>query len=179
MSQNFLKKCDLSDLTPEQSELFQYFKGVNIIHETWEHPPVFTTQECEYMYELLIGGHCKSLFLRDKGGRFILAIAHDSTTVDLKNLHKTVECKRFSFVKPDVMEQMLGVTPGSVTPFALLNDTQKQVEVLVDSTILEFDTVYFHPLKNDKTTGISKDDLLRFLDSTGHGYRVVNLANPV
>ncbi len=179
MNQKMIKKSALVDLTPEQAELFKLFKDLSIANETWDHPPVFTCDESEFMYELLPGGHCKSLLLTDFKGRFILAVALDQTRVDLKTLHKAIDSKRLSFVKPETMQELLQVTPGSVTPFALMHDTNNRIEVLIDSAILPHKTVYFHPLKNDKTTGIAREDLFRFIESTGHSYRIINLSNPL
>lgn len=179
MNDIFVKESDLSDLTPEQAELFTRFEQLGIETKTWDHNPVFSTAESDHLYEVIPGAHCKTLFLTDaKKSGYWLAVALDQTRADLKNLHHVLGCKRMSFGRAETMQAMIGVTPGSVTPFALMHDTEQEIKVLLDTAILPFDTVNFHPLKNDKTTSMKREDLFRFIESCGHDVRIVNLENP-
>lgn len=180
MNEIFVKESDLSDLSPEQAELFSQFEQLGIETKTWDHNPVFSTAESDHLYDVIPGAHCKSLFLTDsKKSGYWLAVALDQTRVDLKSLHLVLGCKRMSFGRAETMQSMIGVTPGSVTPFALMYDTEQEIKVLVDTAIMPFDTVNFHPLKNDKTTSLARDDLFRFIESCGHAFQMVDLAHPL
>ena len=155
--------------------MFKKFDELDIKTETWDHTPVFTTKESEFIYKKLSGGHCKSLFLTDKKKTgYWLVVALNKTQVDLKKLPEIIGSGRLSFVQPKRMQNMLGVTPGAVTPFALMNDTSQQIKVLLDSNLMSFEILNFHPLKNDKTTKILCDDLLKFIESSGHSTQIIN-----
>src|SRR5690606_28692127 len=126
----------------------------------------------------LPGGHSKNLFLKDKDGSLFLLSALDATEIRLNQLHKVAGCKRLSFGAAELMTATIGVEPGSVTPFALINDEAGRVRFLVDAALLARDPVNFHPLKNDATTAIGPDDLLRFARATGREPTVVDFTKP-
>ena len=126
----------------------------------------------------LPGGHCKSLFLKDKKRGLWLTVALEERRVDLKRLADVLGAPRFSFGSPDLLYEILGVRPGSVTPFALVNDTRQQVRVVLDREMLEHDPLNYHPLENDRTTAIAPADLLRFIAACGHRPRIVDLDAP-
>lgn len=155
--------------------LFDYLDALGIPHETYEHAPVFTVDEGEAIKAQMPGGHTKNLFLKDKKGVLILISALQSTQIALKYLHKTLGCGRLSFGKAELLEEALGVTPGSVTAFALINDPEHKVRFVLDQALMEHDIVNFHPLKNDATTAIRSHDLLRFLTALGRAPEVVTL----
>jgi Ala-tRNA(Pro) deacylase len=143
--------------------------------ETIDHPPVFTVEEAQAHTAHLPGGHCKSLFLKDKKGGLWLLVCLDRRRVDMNRLAKAVGCPRLSFGKPDLLLEVLGVTPGSVTPFALINDQEGRVQPLLDKALLDFELLNYHPLTNEATTTIKARDLPRFIESTGHDWRMIDL----
>ena len=161
-------------LTPEQ--LFERFDALGIVYLTYSHPPVFTVAEATALRGSLPGGHCKSLFLKDKKGGFWLAVMLEERRVDLKRLAVQLEAPRFSFGGSADLLEVLGVRPGSVTPFALVNDFGHRVTPVLDAAMLDHDPLNYHPLANDRTTAIASADLLRFIDTCGHVPRIIDLA---
>ncbi len=164
-----------SPLTPE--ELFRHLDALGIAHRTANHPPVFTVAQAAALRGSLPGGHCKSLFLKDKKGAFWLAVMLEERSPDLNKLAARLGTPRFSFGNADNLYTLLGVRPGSVTPFALINDTAHRVIPVLDRDMLSWDPLNYHPLANDRTTAIAADDLLRFIAACGHQPRVVDLAD--
>jgi Ala-tRNA(Pro) deacylase len=160
-------------LTPDQ--LFARLDALGIAHRTYTHPPVFTVAEAAALRGSLPGGHCKSLFLKDRKGGLWLAVALEERRIDLKRLADALGAPRFSFGSPDLLSQTLGVTPGSVTPFALANDTAHRVTVVLDKEMLERDPLNYHPLVNDRTTAVASGNLLRFIEACGHHPIIVDL----
>ena len=162
-------------LTPE--ELFCRLDGLGIAHRTYAHPPVFTVAEAAALRGGLPGGHCKSLFLKDKKGGFWLAVMLEERRIDLARLAARLEAPRFSFGAAADLYRLLGVRPGSVTPFALANDTGRRVTPVLDAGMLRRDPLNYHPLVNDRTTAVAPADLLRFIAAAGHAPRIVELAD--
>ncbi|HKS89258.1 MAG TPA: prolyl-tRNA synthetase associated domain-containing protein [Stellaceae bacterium] len=158
--------------TPEQ--LFAVLDALDIAHRTYTHPPVFTVAEATALRGELPGGHCKSLFLKDKKGGLWLVVALEERSIDLKRLAAALGAPRFSFGSPDLLYEALGVRPGAVTPFALINDTAHRVTVALDRFMLDHDPLNYHPLENDRTTAIAPADLLRFIAARGHAPRLVD-----
>jgi Ala-tRNA(Pro) deacylase len=158
-----------------RAELFAVLADLGIETTTVDHPPVFTVAESEALERGISGGHTKNLFLKDNKGKLFLVIAESHTKVDLKALTKRLGAGRFSFGKPDLLMEVLGVTPGSVTAFAAMNDRAGQVSVVVDDRLMHHDTVNCHPLENAATTNIARADLFRFLSACGHAPHVCNL----
>ncbi len=161
-------------LTPEQ--LFRHLDALGIEHRTVSHPPVFTVAGAAAMRGNLPGGHCKSLFLKDKKGGFWLAVMIEERRIDLNKLATRLGAPRFSFGAAADLEALLGVRPGSVTPFALVNDLAHRVAPVLDRAMLDCDPLNYHPLANDRTTAIAPADLLRFIAACGHQPRIVDLA---
>jgi Ala-tRNA(Pro) deacylase len=159
-------------LTPE--ELLRRLDVLGIAHRTYSHPPVFTVGEAAALRGSLPGGHCKSLFLKDKKGGLWLAVMLEERRCDLKRLAVRLAAPRFSFGGAEELFAALGVRPGSVTPFALVNDRQCRVSPVLDAEMLEHDPVNYHPLINDRTTAIAPADLLRFIAASGHVPRIVD-----
>lgn len=150
-----------------RQDLFDLFDRSGIDHTTHEHPPVFTVDEGHEIKARLPGGHTKNLFLKDDRGQIWLISALGETRIDLKALPRVIGSGRLSFGKPELMEEVLGVTPGSVTAFALINDTGHRVRFVLDQALLAHALVNFHPLSNDATTAVSREGFLRFLDTLG------------
>jgi Ala-tRNA(Pro) deacylase len=152
--------------TPEQ--LFARLDEIGIPHRTVAHAAVFTVEEAKAHRGEIEGGHTKNLFLKDKKDRLFLAVTLEDVPVDLKALSPMVASGRLSFAAPDLLRGHLGVEPGSVTPFALINDRDHSVTPLLDEAMLEFATLSFHPLVNTATTTIASADLVRFVKACGH-----------
>ena len=163
-------------LTPDA--LFARLDALGIAHKSYTHPPVFTVAEAVALRGQLPGGHCKSLFLKDKKGGLWLVVALEERRIDLKRLADALGAPRFSFGNAELLYEVLGVRPGSVTPFALINDEEHRVTVVLDKEMLAHDPLNYHPLENDRTTAIAPADLLRFIAACGHTPRVVDLDVP-
>jgi len=151
--------------TPE--DLFARFDALGIAYTTHQHRPVFTVDEGRDLKASMPGGHTKNLFLKDKKGQLFLLSALAETQIDLTALSKLIGAGRFSFGSADLLLQHLGVTPGSVTVFAVINDPDQNVRLLLDDALFAHDPVNFHPLRNDATTALRPADLLRFLGALG------------
>ncbi|MBM3490335.1 MAG: prolyl-tRNA synthetase associated domain-containing protein [Alphaproteobacteria bacterium] len=156
-------------------DLFDRLAALGIATRTVEHPPLFTVEESRRLRGALPGGHCKSLFLRDKKERMFLLVALEDCPIDLKVLPELLQCGRLSFGSPERLMRHLGVRPGAVTPFALINDTAHQVALALQQALLAADPLNFHPLVNTLTTAIAPGDLLRFFQATGHPPRMLAL----
>jgi Ala-tRNA(Pro) deacylase len=155
--------------------LFRYLDALGIAHHTYAHAPVFTVEESQAACAHIPGGHTKNLFLKDRKDRLWLVVARESLGVDLNALARQLEAARFSFGSAELLMEVLGVPPGSVTPFALLNDTDGRVRVVLDAAMLTLDPLNFHPLRNDRTTAIAPDDLVKFVRAAGHEPLVAEL----
>ena len=155
------------------AELFAALDGLGIAHATVRHPPLFTVEQSRTLRGQIPGGHTKNLFLRDKKGALVLVVALEDAVIELKALHRLLGATgRFSFGSADLLREVLGVAPGSVTPFAVINDTEGRVTVVLDAAMMEHATLNYHPLTNTMTASIASDDLVRFLDWTGHPPRI-------
>ena len=159
-----------------RAELMTRLAELGIPAETVDHAAVFTVAESEQLHRDLPGGHTKNLFLKDAKDRLFLVVAESHTPVDLKALPKLIGSGRLSFGKPELLMQVLGVTPGSVTALSLINDRDHRVGVVVDARLMHYDRINCHPLENTATTCLSRDDLMRFMRACGHEPRVVALA---
>ena len=153
-------------LDPQQ--LFAKLKALGLAQHTVEHPPVFTVEEAKALRGNLAGHHIKNLFLRNKKEEMWLVVALEDRAIDLKRLGEALGAGRLSFGSPDRLRRVLGVEPGSVTPFALVNDETRQVRLALDSGLREGGPINAHPLVNTMTTAIEIPDLLRLFEATGH-----------
>lgn len=157
--------------TPDQ--LFAFLDSLGIAHPTVTHPPLFTVEQSQSLRGKIPGGHTKNLFLRDKKQAVYLVTALEDAAIDLKGLHRALGASgRFSFGSSDLMLELLGVTPGSVTPFGAINDTAGRVTVVLDTPLMEHAIINAHPLTNTMTTSVARDDLVKFLEATGHPPRI-------
>jgi Ala-tRNA(Pro) deacylase len=145
---------------------------------TVDHPPVFTVAESSLLERQLPGGHTKNLFLKDKKDRLFLVVALGRARIELKSLHKVLGSDRLSFASADLLMEVLGVAPGSVTPFSLINDKARRVTVILDADMMRHDRLNYHPLANTATTNIAREDLLAFIRSCGHDPRILGVALP-
>lgn len=150
-------------------DLFKFLHELGIETATREHPPLFTVEESQSMRGSIPGAHTKNLFLKDKKGRYFLITVEERAAVDLKSIHQNIGASgRVSFGKEDALMELLGVTPGSVTVFGLINDEDRKVTLVLDEPLMEESIINGHPLHNAATTSIGRDDLLSFLRAIGH-----------
>jgi Ala-tRNA(Pro) deacylase len=154
-------------------DLFAYLDSLGIAHKSVTHPPVFTVEEARTVRGRVAGAHTKNLFLRDKKGTFFLVVALEDAAIELKSLHRLLGASgRFSFGSADLLREVLGVEPGSVTPFAVINDKACRVTVVLDAAMMAHEVLNFHPLVNTGTTTISRQGLLKFIEATGRQPRI-------
>lgn len=153
-----------------REELFAFLSASGIAVSTRDHPAVFTVAESTAIHEEIAGGHTKNLFLKDKKGSIFLVVALHDAEIDLKAIHQKIGAQgRVSFGKPELLMEVLGVEPGSVTPFALFNDREEQrVTAVFDAAMMEVDPLNFHPLENTATTTVTRDGLVAFARACGH-----------
>lgn len=159
-----------------RADLLALFDRLGIAHRTLDHPPVFRVGEGAEIKAALPGVHTKNLFLKDAKDRLWLIAAAADTAIDLKRLHPVIGSARLSFGAAERLQAALGVTPGSVTVFAVVNDPARTVTLVLDAALFEADPVNFHPLSNDATTAVSRGGLLRFLDALGRRPLIVDFA---
>ena len=158
-------------VTPNQ--FFAVLDALGIAHKTMKHPPLFTVEQSRVLRGQIPGGHTKNLFLRDKKYELYLVVALEDADIELKDLHRRLGASgRFSFGSSNLLREVLGVEPGAVTPFGAINDTQGRVTIVLDTPMMEHETLNYHPLVNTMTTSIKRGDLLKFLRSTGHVPRI-------
>lgn len=170
---NQAKLLDELPTTPQM--LLNYLENLHISYKLFNHQPIFTVAEGEHLKEQIPGIHCRNLFVRDKQESMFLVVAANETRIDMKKLAPLLGCGRLSFGSPERLWQYLGIRPGSVCPFCILNDTQKKVRIVLDATMMKAKTVNYHPLDNAMTIGISPDDLIKFIQSTGHEFSIIDL----
>ncbi|WP_075291679.1 prolyl-tRNA synthetase associated domain-containing protein [Pararhizobium arenae] len=160
----------MSDIKPKTAdELFAFLDSLGIAHKTKRHEPVFTVAESVALRDEIPGGHTKNLFVKDKKDNFFLLTVEENATVDLKTVHQIIgAASKVSFGKPEKLMEYLGVIPGAVTAFGVINDTNKNVTIILDEGLMKDEIINCHPLTNDATTSIASKDLLRFIEATGH-----------
>lgn len=157
--------------TPDQ--LFAYLDSLGIAHPTVSHPPLFTVEQSQALRGKIPGGHTKNLFLRDKKQAVYLVTTLEDAVIDLKGLHRVLGASgRFSFGSTELLQELLGVAPGSVTPFGVINDSAARVTMVLDAALMEHAIINAHPLTNTMTTSIAREDLVKFLEATGHPPRI-------
>jgi Ala-tRNA(Pro) deacylase len=162
-------------MAADRATLFARLEELGIAATTVDHEPMFTVEQSFALRASLPGAHTKNLFLINKEGRMVLVVAKDDTRVDLKALATRLGAGRFSFGKGELLKAVLGVTAGSVTPFALINASAAEVAVVVDKALMEFAEINCHPLENTATTRIGTCDLLRFIAACGHAPLALDL----
>jgi len=160
-----------------QLSLFERFKNLNIETTTTDHDAAFTVEEAQHLRGSIEGGHYKNLFLKDKKGQIWLIVCLEDALINLKTAPKKIGSARLSFGKAELMADILGLSPGSVTPFGLINDKNIQVNVILEKSMMKESLLNFHPLINTATTTIKSQDLLKFIDSCGHNPQIIDLIN--
>ena len=158
-----------------KENLFEYLNQLGIETQTVEHPPAFTVKDAKAHRGNLSGAHSKNLFLKDKKGQLWLVVCLEDRQVNMKDLKTRIGSAHLSFGKPDLLMDVLGVSPGSVSPFTLINDAEIRVRVVLDQEMMACLYLNFNPLENTATTQISNEGLLSFIKSCGHQTDIVAL----
>jgi len=156
----------LKPATP--SALMACLSRLNIVVQTHTHAPLMTVKESQSLRGEIAGLHSKNLFLKEKNQNLWLIVCEEGRVIDLKTLRKHIKSTNLSFARPETLQQVLGVQPGSVTPFSVMNDTDDKVQVVLDKTLADATAVNFHPLTNTQTLTISGPDLVLFLKAHHH-----------
>lgn len=167
---------DLNDLPTPPAALLEYLDKVGISYELFDHEPIFTVEEGEHLKKDIPGVHCRNLFMRDKKKNNYLLVLANETEVDLKKLPEIFDSGRLSFGSADRLWEHLGIRPGSVNPFTIINDPDNQVMMYLDASMMEAEIVNYHPNDNAQTIGLTPADLIKFIESLGHNYEVVDLS---
>jgi Ala-tRNA(Pro) deacylase len=166
-----------TDLPAGRAALLAFLDGIGVAHRTVDHPAVFTVAESRDIKADLPGGNAKNLFLKDKKGQLWLVSALHDTAIDLKRLPRLIGSDRLSFGSAELMAEVLGVAPGSVTAYALLNDRAHRVRFVLDKALADCAIVNFHPMTNTATTGVAQADFRRFLAAIGVEPQIVDFAS--
>jgi len=160
-----------------RDDLFDVLNQLEIETKTHDHEAVFTVEESSKIKQEIPGGHTKNLFLKDKKGSFFLIVAEGTAEIRLNKIHTLIGASgRVSFGKPEALMELLGVAPGSVTAFAPINDIESRVKVIIDEALLRYEMINCHPLTNEATTTISREDLLRFLEHVNHKPHIIEVS---
>jgi len=159
-----------------RAELLAFLDSIGVEHRTYDHPAVFRVDEGHAIKAAMPGGHTKNLFLKDKKGQLWLISARQDTVIDLKRLDRVIGSARLSFGNAELMRETLGVTPGSVTAFGLINDRHHRVRFVLDQALVGCDLVNFHPMTNTATTAVSREGFLKFLEAIGVTPRIVDFS---
>jgi Ala-tRNA(Pro) deacylase len=156
-------------------DIFRFLEGNGMAYERCDHPAVFTCEEADRLVPAMEGAKIKNLFVRDKKGRrhFLVVVGYEKT-VDWKSLSSLMGLSSMTMASPDRLKRYLGVDPGSVTILAVINDTEKKVEVVFDRALWDSPSFLCHPLINTSTLTISKQGIQRFLEMTGHDVIVLD-----
>jgi Ala-tRNA(Pro) deacylase len=162
-----------------REDLFSHLAALGIETETVEHPPLFTVEDSRALRGEIPGAHTKNLFLKCKKGQLWLVTALEDARIDLKTLHHKLGSGRLSFGSAELLGEVLGLTPGSVSTFGVINDTENRVSVVLDEGLMRYDPINLHPLVNTATTGISRQGLISFLSSCGHPPKILALGETV
>ena len=162
-----------------EAELNEFLADLGIAVSTVRHPPLFTVADSQSLRGEIPGGHTKNLFLKDKKDNYFLVTVGEDAVVDLKQIHHLIGAAgRVSFGRPEMLMELLGVTPGAVTVFGLINDTEGKVKIVLDQALMSHDVINGHPLTNEATTSIAAPDLVRFVEATGHDPVILEVSLP-
>jgi len=159
-----------------QKEVYELLDKLNISYHYREHPPVYTIKEARKYWSGIDSGRCKNIFLRNhRGNRHYLVILEHLRDLNMKDLERRLKQGKLTFASEKRLLKYLGVMPGSVSPFGLINDPEKHVHIFLDNKLLEFDKLSFHPNDNTASLVISRTDFIRFLDHLGNSYEFLKL----
>jgi len=159
-----------------QKELYGLLGQLSIEFEYHEHPPLATIEDAKIHWENYNSGRCKNIFFRNhKGDRHYLVVLEHLRQLNIRDLEKRLRQGKLTFASDKRLKKYLGVEPGSVSPFGLINDTEKHVHLFIDEKLKEFDHLTFHPNINTSSLVISSSDFLKFLEYTGNTFEFIRL----
>lgn len=159
-----------------QEELYRLFKTLSIEYEYHEHPPLATIEQAKIYWEGLNSGKCKNIFFRNhKGDRHYLVVLEHLRQLNIRDLEKRLRQGKLTFASDQRLKRYLGLEPGSVSPFGLINDHENHVHLFIDEKLKEYEKLSFHPNINTATVVISQDDFLKFLENTGNSFEFIRL----
>lgn len=159
-----------------QKELYELLHQLNIPYDYREHPPVATVEEARKYWKNIDAGRCKNIFLRNhKGNRHYLVIIEHLQNLVMKDLEQSLKQGKLSFASEERLMKYLGITPGSVSPFGIINDTNHHVHLFIDQELLNFEKLSFHPNINTASLVIKRDDLVRFIEYNENTYEFIKL----
>ena len=170
-------QSNFDDLPTSPETLLAYLNALSIDFTLYHHKAVFTVAESNAIDEEIPGTHCRNLFLRDRKKKNFLLVLQNDTPVDIKKLPEILGCDKLSFGSPERLWEHLGVRPGSVCPYAIINDKNSDVEIFLDAAMLKTERVNYHPLVNTMTISTTPQNLLRFIESCGHTAHIVDLSS--
>ena len=158
-----------------QDELLDVLTQIGINYVNHEHPAVYTVEEADMHHEGIDGVHSKNLFFKDRKKRLVLVVTLSDKPIKIKEVADKIGHKGLSFGKPDLLMEVLGVIPGAVTPFSVINDTENKVKVILDQEMMNHDLLNFHPIVNTATTTIASDDLVKFMEHCNQEFEIISL----
>jgi Ala-tRNA(Pro) deacylase len=173
---NPAQTIESGELPTSPDQLMARLKELGIDFTLHHHKAVFTVAEAQTVERGMEGTHCRNLFLRDKKKNNFLVVLRHETEVDMKKLAPLIGADKISFGSSERLFEYLGVRPGSVCPYAIINDKNNDVKIVLEKGMLEGDIVNYHPLINIMTIGTSPANLVRFIESTGHTPYIVDLS---
>ncbi len=159
-----------------QKELYELLNNLNIEYGYREHPPVATIEEAKIYWKNLDSGRCKNIFLRNhKGNKHYLVILEHTRNLMMKDLEQRLRQGKLTFASEKRLKKYLGLTPGSVSPFGIINDIEHHVHIFIDEKLNEFEKLSFHPNINTASIVVLKSDLIRFIEYHGNTYEFIKL----
>ncbi len=158
-----------------QDELLNVLTQINIEYSNHEHPAVYTVEEADLHHKGIDGVHSKNLFFKDKKKKLFLVVTLSDKPIKIKEVAKKIGAKSPSFGKPDLLAEVLGVIPGAVTPFAVINDETNRVKVILDQEMMDHDLLNFHPIVNTATTTIASKDLIKFMEHCKQDFEIIKI----
>lgn len=159
----------------QEKILLNLFKDFQLDYQLHTHEAVFTVEDSNHVCRSIRGAHSKNLFLKDKKKTFFLVSILDNKRINLKSLSKMLGKNGLSFGNPDELLEKLKLSPGSVTPYALIHDQKKEVSFILDQDFLKFEMVNFHPLRNDMTIGMPVKSFLHFINKIDHAPKIMEI----
>ncbi|MBF0258316.1 MAG: prolyl-tRNA synthetase associated domain-containing protein [Desulfamplus sp.] len=158
-----------------QEELLNVLSELGINYKNHEHPPVYTVEEADQHHDGIEGVHSKNLFFKDRKSNLFLVVTLSDKEINIKEIAKKIDAKNPSFGKAELLEEVMGVTPGAVTPFAVVNIKNHNVKIVLDEEMMEHTLLNFHPLVNTATTTITSEDLLKFMEHCDKKPEIIRL----
>ena len=158
-----------------QEELLNILSQIGIEYTNHEHPAVYTVEEADLHHEGIEGAHSKNLFFKDKKKNLFLVVTLSDKPIRIKEVAQKIGAKNMSFAKPELLAEVLGIIPGAVTPFAVINDQNHAVKVILDEEMMGNELLNFHPLVNTATTTISAKDLIKFMEHCKQNFEIIQL----